>query len=65
VIGELTPALRAKAETMGVPLLAVVPYDPLLVEFDAQGRPLVELPDDAAASKAVVEIAERLLAERG
>jgi CO dehydrogenase nickel-insertion accessory protein CooC1 len=50
---------------MGVPLLAVVPYDPLLVEFDAQGRPLVELPDDAAASKAVVEIAERLLAERG
>jgi CO dehydrogenase maturation factor len=63
VIGELTPALRAKAETMGVPLLAVLPYDPLLVEFDGQGRPLVELPDDAAMSRAVAGVAQQLLAK--
>ena len=62
VIGEMTPALRAKAETMGVPLLAVLPYDPLLVEFDSQGQPLVELPENAAMSKAVAGIAEKLLA---
>ena len=47
---------------MGVPLLAAVPYDPQLVEFDGEGRPLVELPADAAVSVAVEGIAEKLLA---
>lgn len=62
VMGEMPSALRAKAETLGAPLLAVLPYDPLLVEFDSQGRPLVELPDDAAISRAVAGVASRLLA---
>ena len=61
VIGEMPPAIRAKAEAMGIPLLAAVPYDPQLVEFDAAGRPLVELPADALVSVAVEGIAERLL----
>jgi CO dehydrogenase maturation factor len=64
VIGELPPAIRAKAESMGVPLLAAVPYDAQLVEFDGQGRPLVELPADAPVSRAVESIAERLFNER-
>jgi hypothetical protein len=41
----------------------VLPYDPLLVEFDGQGRPLVELPDDAAMSRAVAGVAQQLLAK--
>lgn len=61
VQGELSPALRAKAETLGVPLLETLPYDPLVVEFDSLGRPLIELPEDAAISRAVAGIAERLL----
>jgi CO dehydrogenase maturation factor len=61
VLGELPPTIRAKAEGMGVPLLAAVPYDPQLVEFDSQGLPLVELPADALVSRAVNGIAERLL----
>jgi CO dehydrogenase maturation factor len=62
VIGELSPALRAKAEGFGVPLLAVVPYDEQLVEFDGDGRPLVELPASAAISRSVEQIARQLLA---
>lgn len=62
VMGDLPAALRAKAEALGAPLLAVLPYDPLLVEFDSQGRPLVELPPDAAISRAVAEMAQQLLA---
>ncbi len=62
VQGELPPALRAKAEGMGVPLLAALPYDPLIAEFDSQGRPLIELPEDAAISRAVEEIARKLIA---
>ena len=46
---------------MGVPLLAMVPYDAQLVEFDGEGRPLVELPADAPVSRAVKEIAQTLL----
>jgi CO dehydrogenase maturation factor len=61
VQGELTPALRAKVEGMGVPLLAALPYDPLIAEYDSQGRPLVELPDDAAISRAVAGVARRLV----
>ncbi len=61
VLGELPAAIRARADGFGIPLLAAVPYDPQLVEFDSQGRPLVELPADAAVSKAVAGIAERLL----
>ncbi len=61
VQGELTPALRAKAEGMGVPLLAALPYDPLIAEYDSQGRALVELPDDALISRAVAEVARQLV----
>ena len=62
VVGELPAALHAKAQEMGIPLLAVVPYDPQLAEFDGSGRPLVELPADALVSRAVEGVAERLLA---
>jgi len=50
VIGPLPDALQAKVEQIGIPLLATVPYDAQLVEFDGSGRPLVELPRDAPVS---------------
>ena len=59
----MSPAICAKVEAMGVPLLATVPYDSLLVEFDGQGRPLVELPEDALVSRAVEGNAEKLMAQ--
>jgi CO dehydrogenase maturation factor len=61
VIGPLPDALHAKVEQIGIPLLATVPYDAQLVEFDSSGRPLVELPEDAPVSRAVEGIARRLL----
>ncbi|OQA42947.1 MAG: protochlorophyllide reductase iron-sulfur ATP-binding protein [Chloroflexi bacterium ADurb.Bin325] len=61
VQGELSPALRARIENMGVPLLAALPYDPLITEYDSQGRALVELPDDALISRAVAEVARQLV----
>ena len=61
VIGDLPDALQDMAGQMGPALLATLPYDPLLVDFDAQGRPLVELPDDAPMSRAVADMARRLV----
>ena len=46
---------------MGIPLLAVAPYDAQLVEFDGNGRPLVELAADLAISKVVTQVAGQLL----
>lgn len=62
VMGELPVTWNEKIDQMGVPLLAQIPYDPQLVEFDSNGRPLAELPDDAPISQAVAQIAQKLLA---
>lgn len=61
VQGDLTPELRAKANAMGVPMLAALPYDPLVAQYDSQGRALIELPADALLSRAVAEVANRLI----
>lgn len=61
VNSKLPDEFRAKIHALGAPLLAMIPYDPQLVEFDANGRPLVELPADSLTSVAVAEIARQLL----
>jgi len=61
VVGDLPSAFRDKIAALDVPLLAIVPYDAQLAEFDASGRPLAELPNDAPISQAVETIAQRLL----
>ena len=62
IVEELPEAYRARLEAMDVPLLATIRHDRQLAELDARGRPLAELPDDSPASAAVMELAERLLA---
>lgn len=47
---------------VGLPVLGLVPYDPTLQDFDAQGKSLLDLPDDATALKAVDQIVEKVLA---
>ncbi len=56
--GDLPPAVQAAAEKVGVPLAGVMPEDRLVAEYDAEGRPLVELPADSATYRAVERIAE-------
>jgi CO dehydrogenase maturation factor len=62
VVGELPAVWNERINQMGVPLLAQIPYDQQLVEFDSQGRPLVELPDDEPISQTVARIARQVLA---
>jgi len=59
--GEVPPAFRPRIEQMGLPLLATVPYDAQLAEFDGGGRPLVELPPGSLISQAAERIARQLL----
>ena len=46
---ETLPAEAAQAvQRTGVPLLAVLPDDPLLGEYDLLGKPLWDLPDESS-----------------
>ena len=49
----LSPELEAAIAEHGLDLLAVLPDDPLVAEFDAAGRPLVELPGDSPLNAAL------------
>lgn len=56
----LPPAVQESIQSEGLELIGVMPRDPLVPEFDAMGRPLVELPDDAPVRRAVVGIIAHL-----
>lgn len=57
----LPDALQARIDAMGIPLLGVIPHDDALVEFEFNGRPLVELGDDSAVYARVAEMLDRVL----
>jgi CO dehydrogenase maturation factor len=61
VNGDLPAAFQPRIAQMGIPLLAIIPYDAQLAEFDGGGRPLVELPAESPVSQGAERIARQLL----
>jgi CO dehydrogenase maturation factor len=68
VEGELSPVFRQALEGLdtagplqGIELGGIIPADPQVGEFDAVGRPLVELGADSPAAQAIEALAEKLL----
>ena len=55
-----TPIQEAIVKT-GLPLWAQIPDDPLVTEYDALGRPLANLPQDAPVMQAVARLAADVL----
>ncbi|MBN1455295.1 MAG: AAA family ATPase [Methanomicrobia archaeon] len=51
---------QAIASSYGIELDEIIPFDPLIIEYDSKGRPVVELPDDSPAVRAVRRIAEKI-----
>ena len=45
----------------GLELAGLIPQDPLVAEFDGEGRPTYNLPEDSAAVKAAHGILSKLL----
>ncbi len=58
VQGQLTPALQAAVDKVGLPLAGIIPSDPQVTQMDADGQALVELPDNAIVFRAVSAIAQ-------
>ena len=52
--------VKKLAEKLGIGFGGVIPYDENVQKFNLEGKPLLELPSDSPAVKAVREIAKRL-----
>jgi CO dehydrogenase maturation factor len=61
VAGDLPPEFLARAEGLGVPLLGLLPQDPDISKFDAEGRPLIELDDSSLIYPAVKALLQKCL----
>ena len=53
---EQVELLSDEIKKTGIELLGTIPHDKNIPKFDAQGKPLVELPEDSPASVAVEEL---------
>lgn len=58
--GELNDGTKEEIEKQGLTLLGVVPQDEQVYEYDCDGKPTVELPENSPVKQAVREIAEKL-----
>jgi CO dehydrogenase maturation factor len=57
----IPPAIQAMLDGYGAPLVGVIPADPLVNQYDAEGRALALLPPDSPARQAVAALADRIL----
>lgn len=54
--GVLNEGIRQEIALQELNLIGVIPYDPQVYEFDSEGTPTVQLPEDSLAKTAVREI---------
>ncbi len=57
---KLTPELEQAIAENGLKLIGLIPEDPTVGNYDAKGRPLIELPPESPARQAVEEIIKSL-----
>ncbi len=58
VQGEFDPKMAKLVEEVGLKLAGVLPADETIAEFDLEGKPTIQLPDDTQAVKRANEIFE-------
>ena len=58
--GVLSAGAKEEIEKQGLTLLGVVPQDENVYDFDCQGSPIVDLPEDSPVRKAIEEIIDRM-----
>ncbi|MGI5875971.1 MAG: AAA family ATPase [Dethiobacteria bacterium] len=58
--GNEVDNLKAEIDKTGLDLLGTIPLDEAVMDYDLNGKPLFELPDDSPAVQAVGKIVEKL-----
>ncbi len=61
VSGQLPQAVKEAVEGAGLHLAGCVPEDALISRYDTEGRPTVQLPDDAPSVHALGEVFEAII----
>jgi CO dehydrogenase maturation factor len=61
VTGDLAPEVLAAIERLHLNLAGTVPMDPMVAQFDAVGRPMVDLPADSPVCTALRDIERTVL----
>jgi len=59
--GKMDPLVGAELSKVGLQPTAIIPLDQTVYDFDLNQRPLLDLPDDAVAAKAVSDLMKGLL----
>jgi CO dehydrogenase maturation factor len=57
---SMEDALQKAADDIGFELAGSIPVDDNVMSFNITGKPLLDIPDDSPAYKAVEEIAQRI-----
>lgn len=60
-VNGLSPRSLEEIAAQGLELAGLIPEDPLIAEFDSQGRPTYRLPADSIALKAAYDIFSQLI----
>ncbi|SHH24871.1 ATP-binding protein [Tepidibacter thalassicus] len=58
--GKLNEGIKEEIRIQGLNLIGVVPMDEMIYEYDSNGIPLVELPEDSKAKLAIKEILSKI-----
>jgi CO dehydrogenase maturation factor len=58
---ELAPRVKEEFESLGIDSPVIIPRDEEIYQYDLEGRPLVELPDDSKAVIAVNNLMDEIL----
>jgi CO dehydrogenase maturation factor len=61
VANGLSEKTASEIETLGLDLAGLIPEDPLVAQFDSQGRPTYDLPPDSPALQAAYAIFSRVI----
>lgn len=54
--GVLDEGVKEEIEKQGLSLTGIVPHDEMVYQYDADGKPSVDVPDDSPVKQAVLEI---------
>ena len=58
--GVLNEGTKQEIENQGLHLLGVVPQDETVLDYDCEGKPTINLPEDSPVKKAIREIVDKL-----
>lgn len=61
VIGETPAAIQERINKLDIPLLAILPSDPELGSFEAEGQPVIELDNNSQVYQSIAALMQKIL----